>query len=193
MAHRGNKMIVNLFGMNPGGLAADVSSGHLTENQKLAIEKVEALIRKSNEIFKISMRIPHVRFDLKGTTGGYAHYQEWAIRLNVQALEDFREEMIENTIPHEVAHLVAFELYGAGIAPHGWEWQRIARILGCDASRCHSMPLEKAKKTRKFLYVCMCQKHQVGLNVHRKIQAGQYRVCDTCHDSIHADNFVREL
>jgi len=38
----------------------------------------------------------------------------------------------KDTILHELAHHIAFTIYGFNIRPHGKEWQNVCRILGCN-------------------------------------------------------------
>ena len=60
---------------------------------------------------------------------------------------------------HEVAHLIAHQLFGPRIRPHGEEWQLIMRgIYGLPPDRCHTYAV-KRRATTRYLYRCHCPEH----------------------------------
>lgn len=89
---------------------------------------------------------PTVSYDLCGTTAGQAFIHKNYIKINAVLLVENVDEMLNRTVPHELAHLATQSIYPEahrrGFAskrrPHGAEWQSIMRVLGADASRCHS-------------------------------------------------------
>ena len=97
---------------------------------------------------------PKVSYDLKGLTAGQAICSENKIRLNLQAFEIECEDMMENTVPHELAHLYAHKHFGRGIKSHGGQWKSVMRALGIKPERCHSYALRKARKHRRFSRHC---------------------------------------
>jgi SprT protein len=64
------------------------------------------------------------------------------------------EDMINQTLGHELAHLVAYKVYGSW--GHDWKWRTVMRALGLDPSRCHSYSLEgvKTRNVRKVMAKC---------------------------------------
>jgi predicted SprT family Zn-dependent metalloprotease len=75
------------------------------------------------------------------------------IRLNMTAWELDAEQMLGETIPHEVAHAVSMWKYGPALGKgHGPLWQSVARSLGSTGDRCHALPLPKARRSREYIY-----------------------------------------
>jgi SprT protein len=158
-------------------------------------ERLEDIYLLAQTIYHRNFPLPELVFELKGKTAGYAHYRENKINLNSEALAKHTDETINETLPHEIAHLLAFQIYGIERIrhnPHGLEWRQVARRIGCNGDRCHSMDLTPAKKTRKFQYNCnQGHKFTLGLNLHRKVEEGrQNRICTYCRTHIF---FVKEI
>lgn len=42
--------------------------------------------------------------------------------------------ILSEVVPHEIAHIVAYQVYGTDIGMHGREWRNIARFLGNSGS-----------------------------------------------------------
>lgn len=89
------------------------------------------------------------------TTAGLAHYGKNLVMLNPK-LADFGPEEIDQTLRHELAHLVAhFRAGRRRIAPHGAEWRAACAALGLpDEQRCHQLPLPRARRVPKHFYRC---------------------------------------
>jgi SprT protein len=116
---------------------------------------------------------PTVTYDLKGKTAGQARLKSNEIRINLGLLlaPETAEEMLKQTIPHEVAHLVHHKLYPHDREWHGYYWRRIMIAFGLSPDRCHDMPTKPARNTRKFHYFCKCgEVYTVGLVRHKRIQ-----------------------
>lgn len=147
-----------------------------------ALQKVRETFAKANAIFGREFRASSVRFDLRGRVAGQALCISNVIRLNEILMNENREDFIAQTIPHEVAHIIAHQLYGSRIKAHGVEWQGIMRRLGLKPTRCHNYDTTSvARQTRKFSYFCACQEIKVGPKIHANIQNGrkQYK-CRKC-------------
>lgn len=161
------------------------------EIQSIAEEKIEECLKIAQEKWP-QYHIPSkilVKWDLKGRVAGYAKYSPrssipFTVRLNFDLMIQNAEDFIEDTIPHEVAHIVIYCIYNERnlkVKPHGPEWQHVAKTLGCSGKRTHSYVVEKARQTQKFVYRCACKTWEVGLNRHRKIQGGKmFFTCRAC-------------
>lgn len=134
-----------------------------------------------------------VTFDLKGGRAGTAQYSrsgDHKLRFNRKILMENSEEFLNDTVPHEFAHLVTYALYGTDrdhkgrrkIKPHGDEWKRVMRLLGYKPSRCHNFKVEKARTVRrKYEYSCGCQVHKLTAVRHNKIKSGRsHYLCNRC-------------
>lgn len=60
-------------------------------------------------------------------------------------------DIVRNTVLHEIAHAIHWELYKE--ASHNWLWNRIALAIGCDGNRCFSSE-EVEMPQSKYSLVC---------------------------------------
>lgn len=140
---------------------------------------------------RIITPLPTIKYDLKGATAGTADSHTFpfpTIQLNSAFFENNKEDMLNNTVPHEVAHLVTDKIYGSNKKPHGPEWKYVMLVFGLEPKRCHAYDtsqIVKERKTRKFIYYCRCFSGvTAGLNVHRKIQAQSGHKCKRCRKAL---------
>ena len=89
-----------------------------------------------------------LRWDLHGSCAGRAWYSaDSRIQLNRAYCVAEAKEMIQDTIPHEIAHIVAWQLWRA--RGHGVEWKSVFQVLtGKQANRLHSMGKPEEALTR---------------------------------------------
>jgi len=127
----------------------------------------------------------------KGRTAGRARWvgyskeetsqiKTWNLEFSVEAIGMDWNDMYLDTIPHEVAHIVTRFVYGRTEGnKHGPVWVRIAKQLGCNGERCHSMPLTKSRRRRpsvKQLYISDAGTEcVVGPIQHKRFQNGEYK------------------
>jgi len=79
-------------------------------------------------------------------TAGRAHYRNRTVEIAAQVFSNPENwPKIDNTIRHEFAHILAFEIEGH--KGHGRAWKKWATICGCDGTRCHSMNVARNKMT----------------------------------------------
>lgn len=159
-------------------------------------QRVEAKLREcialAEKEYRQKFAFPNIRYDVRGTTAGYAHLKEWLVRFNPVLLVENVDEFIARTVPHELAHLITdrvyphahqggFKVVGYGAvrrkkrSVHGVEWQSVMRALGVsDVTRCHSYDTKNAavKKKNRYTYVCQgCQAEiQAGPKIHAQLQ-----------------------
>lgn len=129
---------------------------------------------------------PRLRFDLRGQCAGQALPATWTLRLNRALLLAHEGHFLAVTVPHEVAHLVAYALHGPRIRPHGPEWRELMQQLGLPPKVCHDYPVKPARRARQWTYRCACQEHRLGSQRHRRASEGRtiYR-CRRCGDVLH--------
>ena len=123
-----------------------------------AVQRVQELINLANEKYNLAIPQPDVSFNVTGyRVAGYARRvgPMYFVNLNAEACEKYPEEMLNETIPHEVAHIVCFFNPALG-KNHDGGWKRVCRALGGTGSRTHSMQLTPAKTIRKWLYRDSC-------------------------------------
>lgn len=142
-------------------------------NQKVAMKDavktaVHHFIDMANEKYDMDMPYPTIMYKVRGTCGGKAHLREWAVNFNEGLLVDNLSEYLNQTVPHEVAHLVDFRKHGIQYkrtrrgpvqVAHGATFYKIMRDFGVKEKRTHSMDVSKVKQTRKttkYVYTCTC-------------------------------------
>lgn len=158
--------------------------------------------------------IPEVRYNTKGTAGGKACWNNGKpyIDINPILLNQHTEEVVNRTVPHEVAHIVVYELYGEGsrkysfqsygrrrrreVAPHGAEWQHVMRVFGLEPDRCHNMDVSAVYAFRQraktlFRYRCNCQTFDLTIIRHNRISVhGKTFSCRRCKGKLVFDKMV---
>lgn len=148
-----------------------------------ALEGVRAYIAKANALYRRSFPMPTVSFDLRGKTAGQAYYQKNHIRLNPVLFTENIEEFLGDTVPHEVAHLVARQLHlPKTIQSHGVEWQAVMRDFGLKPRRCHSYDVTNAQVGKAYAYRCGCRDHTLSSRKHLAVTRGARYTCRKCRE-----------
>lgn len=149
------------------------------------VEKVEWCRQLANKTYGMNLPMPDIKYDLRGQTAGRAH-DGYRMSLHPGFLVTETEDMINDTAPHEYAHLVVrarqhLGHYGSSfprgkrIRPHGDEWIEVMQLFGVPARRCHDYDVSiiRVRKTR-YQYKCSkpgCgQVITVGGKIHNQIK-----------------------
>lgn len=147
---------------------------------------------KANQIFNKSFQLPKISIDLRGRVAGYAirSYSGNEVKFNAELYVQNKEDFINRTVPHELAHLIANALYPYQIKSHGREWKQVMNRLGLEAKRCHSYDTSTVSSghARPYVYACKCKEHKITKLLHSKMSMGQTRTCRTCRVAI---KFIR--
>lgn len=152
----------------------------LAEFETLVRNCIEAAEAKYGKMGPI-----RIRFDLKGRAAGMAGADGihritrevfgLYLRFNVEAIRKNWDEMVKQTIPHEVAHLVAYSFPVLGAKNHNWKWAQIDRALGGTGERCHNMELTPGRQTSRYVYKdSLGREMTVGPKHHAALQRGKY-------------------
>ena len=112
-------------------------------------------------------------FNLQGTTAGTAYYHANKIHLNHGLFIRNKEDFFSHTIPHEIAHLVSYRVFGKVGMGHGAEWKFVMRVFGVEANRLHTYDVSETKMKRtitRHLYTCGCSSfvHELTPKQHQK-------------------------
>ena len=147
----------------------------------LVAKKLAELNVRSEALFGVRIE-PVISFDLKGQAAGQANYRENKIRFNRQLLEKYAGEFVDQTVPHEFAHLVAYQKFGSRIRPHGAEWKRVMEAFGVDPARTHSFDVAPTRRLKRFHYRCHCpgSDYQLSSIRHNRVQRGGIYLCRKC-------------
>lgn len=142
----------------------------------------QCLVRYLNQartLYNRPFATPTIGFDLSGTTAGKAYWTKNHVQLNAVLYVENVQDFLVNTIPHELAHLIARQVYGRAIKPHGKEWQSVMRSLGVEPSRTHDYDVTNARTVTTHPYLCKCRTHAITKTRLRHARAGKLR-CNKC-------------
>lgn len=124
----------------------------MTTPQQQVIAKCNAVFEKAKELYGLDLSVCTIRFDLKGRVGGtagargssLAGTRSYHMRFNADMVQRDTVEMVDETVPHEIAHIVCFMNPKLG-SNHDAGWARVCRQLGGNGSRTHDMPVVYGK------------------------------------------------
>jgi SprT protein len=153
--------------------------------------------QKATDFYDLgSLPLPEIDFGLRGRCAAQAGWRmsvhrgsrkasQLRLRFNLQAYAAHPAEMLNETVPHEIAHLIVVLRWGAKCRPHGAEWRSVMQeCFALEPQRTHSLPLKPSRTLpRDFVYACTCRKHYLTRIRHGRIERGQsvYR-CRNCGD-----------
>ena len=163
----------------------------------LARSRTQALLDEAARHFGLKTPKVEIHFDLRGRGAGQVRRQAvgvWRVRYNPALLERHGEDFLARTVPHEVAHILAFRLHGLGIQPHGPEWRSLMQGFGAAPDRCHDFDVSglQARTLNRSPYQCGCRSHQLTSIRHHRILRGQRYLCRTCGQALELAREGRE-
>lgn len=145
--------------------------------------RCQEVIAKANQLFGLTLN-PVITFDIRGTTAGSVRASRvmnpitrvvtvtsCKIRFNhAMILNDGFDHIMNNTIPHEIAHLVCYYRPELGKS-HNRGWKRVCQMLVGNGVRCHREEVQYAAGGVEYTASCgtkvVFSKHR-----HTKIQRG---------------------
>lgn len=148
--------------------------------------RVEACFVQAETFFERRFERPQVSFRLRGQKAGVAHLGQNLLRFNPHLYQENREHFLRQTVAHEVAHLIAHQLFGSGIRPHGREWQSIMQgLYGLPADRCHSYEIAR-RPVNRFIYLCQCAEREFPFSAqrHALVRKGRRYFCRSCRATL---------
>lgn len=144
--------------------------------------RVEACYRQAEIFFNRRFERPEISFKLRGQKAGVAHLNTNLLRFNPQLYSQNREHFLKQTVAHEVAHLVAHQMFGGRIRPHGEEWQLIMRgVYELTPDRCHTYEVSTPSRPR-YIYRCACDDQEFAFTAqrHSLVRKGRRYFCRKC-------------
>lgn len=120
---------------------------------------------KFNKLFpKLeAFKIPSIKFNNRfSSTAGVCYYETSEIQISRKLFLIDKGEILEQTVPHEYAHQVSWNLYQA--AGHCATWKGIMVAYGLEPLRCHSIGVEKVADNA-FELLAKREEYAVGMQV----------------------------
>lgn len=158
----------------------------LNISDKKALEtKCEDYFILAECFFDRAFKRPDYLFNQRGRSAGTAHLQLNLIKFNATLFIQNKEEFFQQVVPHEVAHLIAYQRYGK-VRPHGKEWQHVMQtVFNRPADTTHSLDTSDVVG-KQFSYQCLCTTHQLTIRRHNKILKGTKYLCKGCRGELTA-------
>jgi predicted SprT family Zn-dependent metalloprotease len=153
----------------------------LTEFRK----EVEACLARAGKLYDLEMQMGtvDVRIDIKGyRMAGQAIRKgyQFSLRFHPDAVFRHYDEMVKDTIPHEVAHTVCQMRPDLG-SQHDHGWKAVCRALGGDDSRTHNMTFGHRPVKLEYWYrTSNGNRVNAGPQRHAKIQRGKWYSVSGC-------------
>jgi SprT protein len=124
---------------------------------------------------------PIIDFKLRGVAAGKAWLTKNKIQYQPKIASQNLDDFLKSTVPHEVAHIVAWVVYGDN--SHGEYWQHVMKRFGVtNITRCHSYDVTNVVKL--FPHSCACKTHQLSKIRHNKILKGHTYFCTLCKQKL---------
>jgi predicted SprT family Zn-dependent metalloprotease len=137
-----------------------------------------------------------VVFEIVPNMGGIAGQARGClhIKVNLTLARQNPDYICNNTIPHEIAHIICAHFgWDRG---HGKNWKRVAVSLGCTGERCFNaaetgMTPVKLRQRNRYEYVASCGT-VVWLSdvMHNKVTNGQQRILASTKGRISKHHFT---
>lgn len=177
---------------------------HITQDKKNKVDTaIQDCLYMAEELFGKGVVAPEVRYDLVGRSAGQALWDKFGksphvIRVNPILLNENEEYIINQTVPHEMAHVVVNQFYlarGIRVKGHGNEWKRVMSHFGLEANRCHQLDTTTVRAIKggsEYHFNCGCVGKVYKLSKHkytRYINGMSYR-CRVCSCKITFDKRV---
>lgn len=155
----------------------------MTDNFRILRMQVQRRLKedliKANRFFGKEFIAPAISYAVRGQKAGVAYLERNEVRFNPILLAENSQVFIQQTVPHELAHILVYQLFGK-VAPHGKEWKMMMEdVFGVPANIYHSFDTRNTAK--HFEYRCDCQIHLLSIRRHNALQRGQRQyICTKC-------------
>lgn len=146
---------------------------------KAMTERTQEVLAKAEALYGVKIN-PTIAYDLKGRVAGWAgckfcaltrQAKSFSLRFNRDIIQgDHFQDMMQNTVAHEVAHLCGFAKPELGAKGHNTAWKRICIALGGNGARTHSYDV--VVKGRWDYITDRGNKVSVTKKYHAYVQAG---------------------
>ena len=145
--------------------------------------KCQEVVALAQRLYNVDLSVVRISFDLKGRAAGRAEWRgnrlsrerTYAVRFNhdmiVRGDAEALRDMVEDTVPHEFAHIVCFMNPALG-DNHNPGWARVCRMLGGSGSRTHDTEVVYGKGNTYEYTTDRGHKVRLSDQRHRAVQSG---------------------
>ncbi len=148
----------------------------------------ELMIRGSPPLPRPELRFYDHRLDAGRATPSPQPGEAGTLEINAAYLARHPEEMLRETIAHELAHLIVFHLHPRRRQPpHGALWSGIMRDwFSVEPERTHRFDasVTAARRQRRWRYRCACREHALTTVRHKRAEAGARYLCRACNGTL---------
>ena len=138
------------------------------------LARITDCLELASKAYSVDFDFPTVDYNCRGNTAGKAYCLQNRVSFNRILFEENVDHFIQQTVAHEVAHIVTRIVYGPRVRSHGREWKTVMMLFGIPADRCHDYDTtnSQVKIKNKYEYVCKDCGHTLFLGPvrHRKAQ-----------------------
>jgi len=146
----------------------------MTTPQQQVLDKCKAVLATASALYSMDLSHVSIRFDLKGRAAGMACQRgaQMYMRFNRDMLtREAFDHVINNTVPHEIAHIVCFKNPSLGRG-HDSGWERVCVRLGGSGATRHKEDVVYGKGTTYEYTTTTGHKVRLSEQRHRGIQSG---------------------
>lgn len=143
---------------------------HVSQEQKNMVETavLDCIMMARKKFPASNIPFPEIRYDLIGKAAGQAVWRRYGnpihtIRINPILLNENQQHIVEQTVPHEMAHVVVNQIWKVeqrmDVGGHGREWKHVMRVFGLVPERCHNLDtssVSKLKNRPEYHFTCRC-------------------------------------
>ena len=152
------------------------------EQRQQIIARCKEVTAKAEQLYNVDLSALRITFDLRGRCAGMASARrdfrtgsltEIKVRFNHDMLtRDAFTHVLENTVPHEIAHIVCFMNPNLGRG-HDAGWARVCRALGGNGERHHSEDVVYGKGNTYEYTTDAGHKVRMSQKLHNNVQQGR--------------------
>ncbi|MBO1271207.1 SprT family zinc-dependent metalloprotease [Shewanella sp. 4t3-1-2LB] len=170
----------HIFSNRSSQVEVAATTAVLSTLEQQLLQAVEQCYQLAEKRLQRSFPRPQVNFKLRGKAAGTAHLQLNKLRFHPVLLRENPETFIREVVPHEICHLLCYQLYGK-VKPHGAEWKQLMQqIFHLPGKTTHQFDTTSVTPKGKR-YHCACGDIELTLRRHNKIVRGQARYrCRSC-------------
>jgi len=122
------------------------------------INKFNECIENAEKFFKKELDPIKLQFGVSGSNAGKAKTArvsggyEYTVMLNSTYILTEFDDMLSDTIPHEIAHIIVRQIWPKRCKPHGDEWKFVmAAVFKLNPKRCHSYSHQKVEILKRSM------------------------------------------